>query len=83
MTDMVLNKIELLNIGLKEDINKDITHKININKYLEHSLEEWVWEELIKLVIIIIISISKKYIMKLYFQYGRPSKSKSTRKWRI
>lgn len=73
---MGLNKIELLNIDLKGDISKAITNKMSSRIYSEHSLEEWEveWEDT-KRAIIIIISISKINIIKIYFQYGRtPSK---------
>lgn len=71
---MGLNKIELLNIDLKGDISKAITNKMSSRIYSEHSLEEWEveWED-IKRAIIIIISISKINIIKIYFQYGRTS----------
>lgn len=74
LTDMDLNKIEPLNIGLKGDINRAIINKINLRIYLEHSSEAWEeeWGD-IRLVIIIIISISKINIIKIYFQYGRTS----------
>lgn len=71
---MDLNKIEPLNIGLKGDINRAIINKINLRIYLERSSEAWEaeWGD-IRHAIIIIISISKINIIKIYFQYGRTS----------